>query len=164
VLLSCEKSVRVLLVCLGNICRSPTAHGVLEHRLESAGLDWVSVDSAGTAAYHLGKAPDARATAAAARRGVPLAHLRARQVVAADFETFDLILAMDAQNLADLRGRAPVGARASVRLFMDFAPDTAVTEVPDPYYGGASGFEQVLDLVEAASGGLVEQLRRGDWQ
>lgn len=162
--MSRNESVRVLLVCLGNICRSPTAHGVLEHRLEAAGLHWVAVDSAGTAAYHQGNAPDKRATAAAARRGVALAHLRARPVVAADFESFDLILAMDAQNLADLRDIAPVGARASVRLFMDFAQDLAVDEVPDPYYGGASGFEQVLDLVEAAADGLIDRLRRGDWR
>jgi protein-tyrosine phosphatase len=137
---------------------------VLEHHLRTAGLDWVSVDSAGTAAYHLGKAPDARSTAAAAQRGVELAHLRARQVVAADFEAFDLILAMDAQNLDDLLAIAPSGCLASVRLFMDFAPDTTLAEVPDPYYGGASGFEQVLDLVEAASAGLVDQLRRGVWR
>lgn len=162
--MSCKETVRVLLVCLGNICRSPTAHGVLEYRLQEAGLDWVSVDSAGTAAYHLGKAPDARSTAAAAQRGVKLAHLRARQVVAADFESFDLILAMDAQNLDDLREMAPSGCLASVRLFMDFAPDATVSEVPDPYYGGVSGFEQVLDLVEAASAGLVDQLHRGVWR
>ncbi|UTW13547.1 low molecular weight protein-tyrosine-phosphatase [Marinobacterium rhizophilum] len=162
--MSRNESVRVLLVCLGNICRSPTAHGVLEHRLQAAGLHWVTVDSAGTAAYHQGKGPDARATAAAARRGVALAHLRARQVVAADFNTFDLILAMDAQNLADLREMAPLDARASVRLFLDFAQDLAVDEVPDPYYGGAYGFEQVLDLVEAAADGLVERLRSGDWR
>ena len=109
-------------------------------------------------------APDARSTAAASQRGVNLEHLRARQVVAADFDTFDLILAMDAQNLEDLRAIAPSGCVASVRLFMDFAPETSVTEVPDPYYGGASGFEQVLDLVEAASAGLVDQLRRGVWR
>lgn len=161
--MSCEKSVRILLVCLGNICRSPTAHGVLEHRLRAAGLDWVTVDSAGTAAYHQGNAPDARATAAAARRNVPLAHLRARQVVAADFEQFDLILAMDAQNLEDLRAQAPAGSLASVRLFMDFAKGLGA-EVPDPYYGGAAGFEQVLDMVEAVSDGLIEQLRSGAWQ
>ncbi|MCP8687390.1 low molecular weight phosphotyrosine protein phosphatase [Marinobacterium sp. OS208] len=155
--------MRVLLVCLGNICRSPTAHGVLEHRLRAAGLDWVRVDSAGTAAYHQGHAPDTRATAAAARRGVPLAHLRARQVVTADFEQFDLILAMDAQNLLDLRAQAPAGSSASVRLFMDFAKGLEA-EVPDPYYGGAAGFEQVLDMVEAASDGLIDQLCSGLWR
>jgi protein-tyrosine phosphatase len=161
--MSCEKSVRVLLVCLGNICRSPSAHGVLEHRLRAAGLEWVTVDSAGTAAYHQGNAPDARATAAAARRGVPLAHLRARQVVAADFEQFDLILAMDMQNLVDLRAQAPANSSASVRLFMDFAKGLEA-EVPDPYYGGAAGFEQVLDMVEAASDGLIDQLCSGAWR
>jgi protein-tyrosine phosphatase len=163
--MSSESSFSILLVCLGNICRSPTAHGVLEHRLVEAGLDWVGVDSAGTAAYHQGKAPDARTIAAAARRGVRLEHLRARRVEPADFEQFELILAMDRQNLEDLRALCPASLLPRVRLLLDFAPGSVPgREVPDPYYGGTDGFEQVLDLVEAACSGLVDQLRAGSWR
>jgi len=150
----------VLLVCLGNICRSPTAHGVLEHRLQEAELD-VLVDSAGTAAYHVGNPPDRRATAAASRRGIRLDHLRARQVGVNDFRRFDLVLAMDRDNLEDLLAICPEEHRTKVRLFLEFAGDRVATrEVPDPYYGGDEGFEQVLDLVELAAAGLIEQLRR----
>ncbi|NVK42857.1 MAG: low molecular weight phosphotyrosine protein phosphatase [Oceanospirillaceae bacterium] len=155
-----QSSPRILLVCLGNICRSPTAHGVLEHRLNEAALD-VFVDSAGTAAYHVGNPPDHRATAAAQRRGIRLDHLRARQVATDDFERFDLVLAMDRENLEDLLALCPIEHRGKVRLFQEFAGERAVLrEVPDPYYGGDDGFEQVLDLVEVATEGLIEHLRR----
>ncbi|WP_188861804.1 low molecular weight protein-tyrosine-phosphatase [Marinobacterium nitratireducens] len=155
-----QSSASVLLVCLGNICRSPTAHGVLEHRLREAGLE-VVVDSAGTAAYHVGNPPDRRASAAASKRGIRLDHLRARQVQLDDFGRFDLVLAMDRDNLEDLLALCPAEHREKVRLFLDFAGEqVSVREVPDPYYGGDDGFEQVLDLVEAATAGLIEQLRR----
>ncbi|MFC6672792.1 low molecular weight protein-tyrosine-phosphatase [Marinobacterium aestuariivivens] len=150
----------ILLVCLGNICRSPTAHGVLEHRLREAGLE-VFVDSAGTGAWHVGNPPDRRATAAALRRGIRLEHLRARQVELEDFRRFDLVLAMDRDNLDNLMRICPPEYRSRVRLFLEFAGDrVSMLEVPDPYFGGDDGFEQVLDLIEAASEGLIEQLQR----
>lgn len=150
---------RVLFVCLGNICRSPTAEAVFREivRREAADLG-VEADSAGTHAYHVGSAPDKRATAAARRRGFDMGSLRARIVEPADFERFDLLLAMDAQNLDHLLGMAPAHRRDRVRLFLDFAPDLGRREVPDPYYGGATGFEDVLDLIEAASRGLLAAL------
>jgi protein-tyrosine phosphatase len=154
--------VKVLFVCLGNICRSPTAEGVVRvlaaREAPELGLE---VDSAGTAAYHVGEAPDARTRAAARRRGYDLEPLRARVVEPADFERFDLLLAMDEDNLRVLRGRAPPQAQARLRLFLEFAPELQVREVPDPYYGGANGFEEVLDLVEAAARGLLAHLRQG---
>jgi protein-tyrosine phosphatase len=132
--------IRVLMVCLGNICRSPTAEVVLRHRLAAAGLgDQVEVDSAGTGGWHIGAAPDPRSQRHAAHRGYDLSALRARRVVEDDFHRFDLILAMDEDNLADLRRLAPARHRAELRLF-------AEVEVPDPYVGGAAGFERVLDL------------------
>ncbi|HEX4387250.1 MAG TPA: low molecular weight protein-tyrosine-phosphatase [Steroidobacteraceae bacterium] len=152
---------RVLFVCLGNICRSPTAEGVLRalaaRELPELPLE---VDSAGTSTYHLGKPPDPRTCAAAARRGYQLKGLRARTVEATDFERFDLILAMDEENLAVLRRRAPSNAHERLRLFLEFAPDAATREVPDPYYGGPNGFEEVLDLVEDAARGLLSYLRQ----
>ena len=152
------QNVSVLFVCMGNICRSPTAEGVFRRLLEEAGVS-VDVDSAGTHAYHIGNPPDRRSQAAAAARGVDLSPLRARQVHASDYERFDLILAMDSDNLEILQGAAPAGCRASVRLFLEYAPDARVTDVPDPYYGGEAGFERVLDLVEEASRGLLASLR-----
>jgi protein-tyrosine phosphatase len=145
--------MKVLMVCLGNICRSPTAEAVLRAKLEAAGLaDRVAVDSAGTGSWHIGSPPDARSQRHAARRGYDLSALRGRQVAAEDFHRFDLILAMDEDNLADLQRLAPEGAlRAEVRLF-------APVEVPDPYTGGAAGFERVLDLVEAVSDAWVKNL------
>jgi protein-tyrosine phosphatase len=152
---------RVLFVCMGNICRSPTAEGVLKKLLveRAPGLD-VQVDSAGTHGYHTGDAPDARACRAAERRGVDLKGLRARQVTAADFGHFELVLAMDEQNRAFLLEACPVEYRARVRLFLEFAPHLTRREVPDPYYGGSTGFEHVLDLVEEAAAGLIEHLQR----
>jgi len=151
----------VLFVCLGNICRSPTAEGVFRKLAADAGLiDRLYIDSAGTAGYHQGAPPDARAMAAASRRGFELSGLRARRVVAGDFERFDLILAMDQDNLADLQREAPDGARAELKLLLEFAADSGAPDVPDPYYGGRNGFEQVLDLVSEACAGLLEDVRR----
>jgi protein-tyrosine phosphatase len=155
--------VRILFVCAGNICRSPTAEGVMRRLVADAGLDGaVEVESAGTGGWHAGEPPDARATAAAARRGIALAGA-ARRVTEADFEHFDLILAMDRENLGELRAIVPgQRARAKVGLLREFDPASAGGEdldVPDPYYGGARGFETVLDLVAAACTGLLDDLR-----
>lgn len=151
---------RVLMVCMGNICRSPTAEGVLRARLAAAGLEGqVEVDSAGTHDYHVGAPPDHRSQDHAARRGVDLSTLRARQVCAGDFERFDLLLAMDRDNLELLEEACPgPHLRHKLGLLMGFDPEARSEVVPDPYYGGAAGFERVLDLVEAASDGLVKHL------
>lgn len=150
---------RVLLVCLGNICRSPTAEGVLRALAEREfpALD-LEVDSAGTAGYHTGEPPDRRTIAAARRRGYDLARLRARQMRAGDLELFDYVLAMDRANLAELRGLAIQGSRAHLGLFLEFTPDCGTDEVPDPYYGGQEDFERVLDLCEAGARGLLREL------
>lgn len=154
---------RILFVCLGNICRSPTAEGVLRHLLatEAPGLG-IEVDSAGTGDYHLGEPPDVRSQRAAKRRGIDLSALSARQVSRRDFDDFDLILAMDRNNLRDLESMRPVGSRADVRLFLEYAGESGsgLAEVPDPYTGDAAGFERVLDLVTAASRRLIERLRK----
>lgn len=153
--------MKVLFVCLGNICRSPTAEVVLRTLAAREAPDLeLEVDSAGTAGYHLGEPPDPRTCQAAERRGYDLAALRARIVEPIDFERFDLILAMDRENLRVLRRRAPSGAEQRVRLFLEFAPQEGLEDVPDPYYGGPNGFEQVLDLVEAAARGLLAHLRQ----
>lgn len=150
---------RILFCCMGNICRSPTAAGVFLRVLgERAPHLKVFVDSAGTHDYHIGEPPDARARAAARRRGIDISHMRARQVSKEDFGKFDLILAMDEDNLRDLHARAPSMYRERIRLLMDYAPNAARRIVPDPYYGGEQGFEEVLDLLEEASVGLVEHL------
>jgi protein-tyrosine phosphatase len=152
--------MRVLFVCLGNICRSPSAEAVFRAIASREAPELtLEIDSAGTAGYHIGDAPDARSQEAARRRGYDMSPLRARIVAAADFERFDLILAMDTNNLDVLRRRAPAAYRERVRLFLEFAPDCGLDEVPDPYYGGPAGFEQVLDLVEEASRGLLSHLR-----
>jgi protein-tyrosine phosphatase len=152
--------MKILFVCLGNICRSPSAEAVLRALAEREAPELsIEVDSAGTAGYHIGDAPDSRSQEAARRRGYDMSPLRARIVEIADFERYDLILAMDENNLAVLRQRAPAAYRERVRLFLDFAPDCGMSEVPDPYYGGPTGFEQVLDLVEEASRGLIAHLR-----
>src|SRR5687768_15096148 len=152
--------MRVLFVCLGNICRSPTAEAVFRAvaAREAPELK-IEIDSAGTAGYHIGEPPDPRSQEAARRRGYDLSVLRARQVAPEDFTRFDFILAMDRENLAALRELAPAAARSRIRLFLEFAPDADAPEVPDPYYGGANGFEAVLDMVEAASRGLLQYLR-----
>jgi protein-tyrosine phosphatase len=153
---------RVLMVCMGNICRSPTAEGVLRHKLEAAGLaDRVEVDSAGTHDYHVGNPPDTRSQRHALRRGIDLSALRARQVGAADFERFDLLLAMDRDNLALLEEACPDPAyRSRLGCLMAYAPAAGSMVVPDPYYGGAAEFEQVLDLVEQACDGLLAVLSK----
>lgn len=151
--------MRVLFVCMGNICRSPTAEGVFRRLLSERNIDFVlEVDSAGTHDYHVGAPPDARALEAARRRGVDLSALRARQIADEDFARFDLILAMDEQNLEALRERASPQYRSRVRLIMEFAPTAPRRFVPDPYYGGPLGFEEVLDLLEQASEGLLQEL------
>lgn len=149
--------MKVLFVCLGNICRSPTAEGVLRHKLSEAGLDErVEVDSAGTDDWHVGKAPDMRTRQAAQRRGYDLSLLRARQVSVDDFARFDLVLAMDHSNLRDLKGLRRGGSEPDLFLRRyGLVPE----EVPDPYYGGEEGFEEVLDLIEQACDGLVAEIR-----
>lgn len=155
-----EPAYRVLFVCMGNICRSPTAQGAFTKLLrEQLPEVVVEVDSAGTHAYHVGEGPDPRAQRAAARRGIELGELRARRVEPEDFERFDLIVAMDKLNRQILTDMAPPEYRERVRLFLEFASDADRDEVPDPYYGGGNGFEVVLDLVESASAGLVEHTR-----
>ena len=151
---------RVLMVCLGNICRSPTAEGVLRHLAakEAPGLA-LEVDSAGTADYHIGAPPDARSQRAALRRGIDIGSLRARQVVADDFARFDLILAMDAENLRELQALQPRNSRAALKRFLDYAPEMEVRDVPDPYYGKPAAFEKVLDLTTAAARGLLAALQ-----
>jgi len=151
---------RILFFCMGNICRSPTADGVMRAKLKAAGLD-VEVDSAGTHGYHVGAPPDARSQQHALKRGYDLSPLRARQLVAEDFERFDLVLAMDADNLSHAQALCPPAQRQRLKLLLDYAPHTGRRHVPDPYYGGAAGFEEVLDLVEAACDGLMADLRRG---
>ena len=147
------------MVCMGNICRSPTAHGVMEHMIEREGLqDWVSVDSCGTHGYHVGEAPDGRSQQHALRRGYDLSAQRARQVEAADFESADLILAMDVQNMAILRERCPAAQQHKLHLLTEYCQRMRATAVPDPYYGGVSGFEKVLDLVEDACEGVLQAL------
>ncbi len=155
-----ENPRRILFVCMGNICRSPTAEAVVRRILEEEGLAGSFVlDSAGTHAYHVGEPPDRRAIAAARRRGIDMTPLRARVVTVEDFSSFDLILAMDEDNLSHLERVAPDAYRQRLRLFLEFAPDCGTQSVPDPYYGGESGFEEVLDLVEQAGRGLLAALR-----
>jgi protein-tyrosine phosphatase len=152
----------MLFVCLGNICRSPTAEGVLRHLAakEAPGLA-LDIDSAGTADYHIGAPPDPRSQRAALKRGIDISGLQARQVAADDFACFDLILAMDAENLRELRALQPRNSRAAVQLFLEYAPDLGLRDVPDPYYRDAAAFEEVLDLTTAASRGLLAALQEG---
>lgn len=151
--------MRILFVCMGNICRSPTAEGVFRRVVaERAPHLPLEIDSAGTHDYHVGEPPDERAIVAAARRGIDLRSLRARQVTDDDFERFDLIVAMDRLNHATLIDRAPEEFHARIRLFMEFAGGSALEDVPDPYYGGPLGFEQVLDLAEEAAAGLLDEV------
>jgi protein-tyrosine phosphatase len=155
-------SCRVLFVCLGNICRSPTAEGVLRHLAAQAAPHLkIEIDSAGTADYHIGAPPDLRSRRAAMRRGIDISGLRARQVTEDDFVRFDLILAMDRENLRELEAMKPVNSRASLKLFLEYAPDLNLRDVPDPYYRDAGAFEEVLDLTTAASRGLLASLEEG---
>lgn len=154
------KTVSVCFVCLGNICRSPTAEAVLRHMVERAGLtDRVEIDSAGTGDWHVGDAPDARAQQAGRQRGYDLASLRARQIGIDDFARFDFIVAMDEANVSALREVCPPSARSKIHLLMDFAPESGTRVVADPYFGGEAGFETVLDQCEAACAGLLAALR-----
>ncbi|EIK45657.1 protein-tyrosine-phosphatase [Cellvibrio sp. BR] len=151
----------VLFVCLGNICRSPTADGIFRELVANAKLDQkIMVDSAGTGAWHIGKAPDSRTVAAARTRGYDLSVLRARQVTARDFDEFDYVLAMDEANLSDLQQLKPAHFTGHLGLFLEFGARGDYREVPDPYYGGSDGFELVLDLVEDAAQGLLKHIRQ----
>jgi protein-tyrosine phosphatase len=154
--------IKVLFVCLGNICRSPTAHGVLERKLAMAGLsDLVEVDSAGTAAWHIGKQPDLRSQQAARKRDYDLSHIRARQAVVGDFLEFDYVLAMDKENLTNLQAILPQSSdyKSEPELFLARYSSLGYAQVPDPYYGGGDGFEQVLDMVEDACDQLIQDIR-----
>lgn len=145
---------RLLFVCLGNICRSPAAEGVVRRAFDAAGIA-AELDSAGTGGWHVGAPPDPRMQAAARARGIDLSGLRARRARPEDFVAFDLILAMDSDNLADLESIRPEGARAELRRMLDFHPNPPRRDVPDPYYGGDAGFDHVLDLLEGAAEGLT---------
>ena len=154
------KKYAILMCCMGNICRSPTAEGVLRAKLAAVGLaDLVELDSAGTHGYHIGRAPDARSQRHALARGYDLSAQRARQAMVQDFARFDLLLAMDQDNLAALRAICPPGSQDKLRLLMSFASRHAADEVPDPYYGEGDGFERVLDYVEDACDGVIAMLR-----
>lgn len=154
-------TTKVLFVCMGNICRSPTAEGIFRHLVREAALEeQILIDSAGTHDYHVGAPPDRRAQAAAAQRGYDLSALRGRQVARSDFDEFDYILAMDAENLANLKRIKPPPHRAQVGLFLEHSRRFSEREVPDPYYGGTQGFEHVLDMVEDAAAGLLERILR----
>ena len=154
--------IKVLFVCMGNICRSPTADGVFKHLVEKAGLsEQIYIDSAGTHSYHIGHPPDSRSQAAALRRGIDLSDLRARKVKPEDFAEFDYVLAMDRDNYRDLQSICPPEQADKLHLFLEFAPNLDTREVPDPYYGrGQEGFEHVLDLIEVASQGLLADIRQ----
>lgn len=153
--------VRVLIVCMGNICRSPMAEGVLRRMVDEAGLgESITVASAGTHSYHVGSAPDERGQQAALQRGVDLGAIRAKQVAPEDLDTFDYLLAMDRNNYRHLLSCcAKSEHRKKIHLFMEYAPELSEPEVPDPYYGGINGFERVMDLIEEASRGFLVHLR-----
>ena len=153
------KPIRVLMVCLGNICRSPTAQGVLEARVQQRHLaDYILVDSAGTSGWHIGEPPDARSRKAAQQRGYDLSQQRGRQVTVQDFHDFDYILAMDRQNLQALKAICPEGFAGHLGLFLEFSRKQTYLEVPDPYHGGSEGFELVVDLIEEAADGLLADI------
>ena len=155
----------VLFVCMGNICRSPTAHGVFQHKVDAQGLgQFIAVDSAGTHNYHPGSPPDERSQAHAAKRGYDLSKLRARQIKAADFDRYDLILAMDWDNLALLEDQCAPEHKHKLRRLTEFSLTMDSPVVPDPYYGGTAGFDAVLDLVEDACDGLLRHLQGADFR
>ncbi|MFZ2303156.1 MAG: low molecular weight protein-tyrosine-phosphatase [Gallionella sp.] len=156
-----KNNVAVIFICMGNICRSPTAEMVFRHYVENAGLAaQILIDSAGTHDYHIGSPPDFRAQQAALQRGYDMSGLRGRQVQESDFYRFDYVLAMDRANLGILQRIAPPASKAKVQLFLEHARHHAEREVPDPYYGGADGFERVLDMVEDAAEGLLQHICR----
>lgn len=151
----------MLFVCLGNICRSPTAHGIFEQAVKCEGLDRdIQVDSCGTGDWHIGHSPDKRATAAAMQRGVDLTALRARQISVSDFDEFHYIMAMDEQNLADLKAMQPAHFTGALDLFLRYTGNESLTEVPDPYYGGDEGFSTVFDMLDKASSELLAIIKR----
>lgn len=155
-----SNKISVLFICMGNICRSPTAEGAFRHLVQQHELNkYIETDSAGTHAYHIGEKPDRRAQQTALSRGLDIGDLRARKVKPADFNKFHYVIAMDQSNYQLLAEMAPEGLEDRLRLFLDFAPELKETEVPDPYYGGTKGFEYVFDLVEAASLGLLDDIR-----
>lgn len=159
--MSASPTIKVLFVCMGNICRSPTAHGVFRKLVQDEGLmERIEIDSAGTHGYHVTEPPDRRAILTAARRGVDLEDLRARRAEPEDFLYYDYILAMDQENYMSLSAICPRGMERKLMLLMDFAPQLRTREVPDPYYGGTTGFEQVFDMVEVAGKGLLAHIRR----
>lgn len=156
------RQVKILFVCTGNICRSPTAEGVFRHYVAQAGLaDRIAADSAGTHDYHIGEPPDARAQRIAGKRGYDLSGLRGRQVSKMDFSEFDYVLAMDEHNLQLLKRLCPPEHAHKLKLFLEFALGAELREVPDPYYGGVDGFERVLDMIEQAAQGLLRHLDAG---
>jgi protein-tyrosine phosphatase len=156
-----RKKIRVLFVCMGNICRSPTAEAVFRHAVAKWGLnDVIECDSAGTHGYHIGEAPDHRAQLAASRRGYDMSQLRGRKVGVRDFDEFDYVLAMDRHNLAMLEDLCTLRHSEKLRLYCDFHTDFEGRDVPDPYYGGARGFEEVLDMIEAVSASLITRFRQ----
>ena len=159
-MMSSIKNPSVLFVCMGNICRSPTAEGVFRKRAGEAGLADLHIDSAGTHAYHVGEPPDLRSQEFAVKRGYDLSMQRARKVSPTDFAKFDYVLAMDRDNLALLEAACPQQYRHKLGLFMQFAKNCPSDVVPDPYYGGGKGFDLVLDYIEAASDGLIEALKK----
>jgi protein-tyrosine phosphatase len=153
--------VRVLFVCMGNICRSPTAEGVFRKLVQEAGLEHkVEIASAGTHAYHVGEPPDTRAQEAARRRGFDLSNQRARHATREHIKQFDYVVAMDSDNYEDLLDICPDGCETKIRMFLEFAPTRPEREVPDPYFGGDAGFDRVLDMVEEASRGLLDDIRK----
>lgn len=155
-----EKKIHILMVCMGNICRSPLAHGLFQELVDKEGLsDLIVVDSAGTHAYHVGEQPDPRSQQTALRHGIDLSRQRARRVADKDFEAFDYILAMDRDNYSILISNSPAEHHHKISMFLEFAPQRSEEEVPDPYYGGPDGFDRVYDLVEAAAAGLLQDIR-----
>ena len=156
-----KKKTSVLFVCMGNICRSPTAEGIFRHMINEKNIsDFFITDSAGTHAYHVGAPPDHRAQDTAESRGIDLSDLRGRKVCVTDFDKFDYILAMDKDNYEILDEMCPAHKKNQLMLFLDFAKGLAFDEVPDPYYGGTKGFEKVFDMLENASSGLIEHIEK----
>ena len=155
------KKIKVLFVCMGNICRSPTAEGVFRHLVQQEGhSDWIKTDSAGTHAYHIGEQPDRRAQQTARTRGIDLSDLRGRQALVNDFHEFDYILAMDNENYQNLQSLCPAGHEEKLSLFLNFSKEYSESQVPDPYYGEMDGFTYMCELLESATGGLLKDIEK----